>query len=36
LGWAAAAMLCAFNAFSFFMMIADYTFDFKDYLLKKI
>ncbi len=32
LGWAAAWVLCAFNALSLLMMILDYIFDLIDYL----
>ncbi len=35
LGWAAAWMLCIFNALSLLMMILDYIFDLIDYLKKR-
>jgi hypothetical protein len=35
LGWAAAWILCVFNALSFLMIILDYIFDFANYLQKR-
>ncbi len=35
LGWAAAWALCAFNGLGFFMIAADYIFDFVEFLQKR-
>ncbi len=32
LGWAAAWVLCTFNAFCFLMILLDYVFDYKEYV----